>query len=445
MQHYGILSLLPVAVVIVLVFFTRRTAASLLAGTVVGAVLLYGKGFPRPWLDVVYGVMGSELWIWLVLVCGFFGSLVALFEKSGGILGFTAVAARFCRGEKSTLLGAWLLGVEIFVDDWLSILSVGAAMRQATDRFRIPREMLAFLSNATASSVCVIVPTSTWGVFMISQLVSSGVCPAGEGIGTFLRTLPLLFYPLLALLCGLLFALGILPKFGPMKAAYRDARRSEREGGEKPGETEQKPSNPLNFILPVALITAITIATGEILYGTLACLVFCAVLYLPQRLMGPGEYLDTVIAGFKDMIGVLFIVTSAFLLRDINALLGMPEYVIGAAKAAMSPQLLPVTAFLLVTALGVAAGNFWGICAIAFPVIIPIARALDGNLLLTAAAIISATAAASHLCFYGSESTLACSAARIENVRYAQTAVPLLMIPFVLSALCFLGAGILLG
>ena len=78
MEHYGILSLLPVAVVIVLVFFTRRTAASLLAGTVVGAVLLYGTGFPRPWLDVVYGVMGSDLWIWLVLVCGFFGSLSVL-------------------------------------------------------------------------------------------------------------------------------------------------------------------------------------------------------------------------------------------------------------------------------------------------------------------------------------------------------------------------------
>ena len=437
MERYGLLSLLPVAVVIVLVFFTRRTAASLLAGTVVGAVLLYGKNFPKPWLDVVYGVMGSDLWIWLVLVCGFFGSLVALFEKSGGILGFTGVAARFCRGERRTLLGAWLLGVVIFVDDWLSILSVGAAMRQATDRFRIPREMLAFVSNATASSVCVIVPTSTWGVFMISQLVSSGVCPAEDGMGTFLHTLPLLFYPLLALLCGLLFALGVLPKFGPMKTAYRDLRAAKHREEEENDIDGPKPSSPLNFLLPVALITAITIVTGEILYGTLACLVFCAVLYLPQKLMGPGEYLDAVIAGFKDMIGVLFIVTSAFILRDINALLGMPEYVIGAAKAAMSPQLLPVTAFLLVTALGVAAGNFWGICAIAFPVIIPIAQALDGNLLLTAAA--------SHICFYGSESTLACSAAQIENVRYAQTAVPMLMVPFVLSALCFLGAGILLG
>ncbi len=120
-------------------------------------------GFPKPWLDVVYGVMGSDLWIWLVLVCGFFGSLVALFEASGGIYGFTAIAAKICKGEKRTLFASWLLGVVVFVDDWLSILSVGTAMRRATDRFRIPREMLAFLSNSTASSVCVIVPTSTWG------------------------------------------------------------------------------------------------------------------------------------------------------------------------------------------------------------------------------------------------------------------------------------------
>ena len=171
MEQYGVLSLLPVAVVIVLVFLTKRTAVSLLAGTVVGAVLLYGPGFPKPWVDVVYGVMGSELWIWLVLVCGFFGSLVALFEASGGIHGFTAIAARFCSGEKRTLLAAWLLGVLVFVDDWLSILSVGSAMRRAVDRFRI--EMLAFLGNATASAICVVVPHLR-RVYEVSQLVATG-------------------------------------------------------------------------------------------------------------------------------------------------------------------------------------------------------------------------------------------------------------------------------
>ena len=38
MENYGVLSLLPVAVVIVLVFLTKRTTVSLLAGTLVGAV-----------------------------------------------------------------------------------------------------------------------------------------------------------------------------------------------------------------------------------------------------------------------------------------------------------------------------------------------------------------------------------------------------------------------
>lgn len=440
-MDYGILSLLPVAVVIVLVFFTRRTALSLLAGTLVGAVMLHGAGFFSPWLDVVYGVMGSDLWIWLVLVCGFFGSLVALFEASGGIYGFTAIVARVCKGPKSTLLAAWILGILIFVDDWLSILSVGAAMRRATDRHGIPREMLAYLTNTTASSICVIVPTSTWGVFMISQLVAVGICPAEAGMSTFLHVIPFLFYPLMALLCGLLFALGGLPKYGPMKTAFRQAQAAVLA---EEAQEEERKGNALNFLLPVILITAITIATGEILYGTLTCLVFCALLYLPQKLMKPGEYLDRILSGFKDMIGVLFIVTSAFILRDINRLLGMPDYVIGAAKGAMSPQILPAAAFLIVTILGVAAGNFWGICAIAFPVIIPIAQALGANQLLTAAAIISATAAASHLCFFDSEATLACSASQIDNVRYAQAAVPMILLPVILSALLYLAAGMLL-
>lgn len=441
MEHYGILSLLPIAVVLVLVALTKRTAVSLLAGTLVGAVLLYGAGFPKPWLDVVYGVLGSHLFLWIVLVCGFFGGLVALFEKSGGVRAFTDLAGRVCKGPRSTLAGAWLLGILVFVDDWLSILSVGSAMRRATDRCRVPREMLAYVCNTTASSICVIVPTSTWGVFMISQLVATGICAEADGMRTFLHTIPLLFYPLLALLCGLLFSLGVLPKLGPMRRAVCAAPQEAAEEE----EPEVRKPNALNFLLPVILITALTIATGEILYGTLAALVFCALLYLPQRLMGPGAYLDTVLTGFKDMVGVLFIVASAFILRDINALLGLPDYVIGAARAAVSPQLLPLVAFLIVTALGVAAGNFWGICAIAFPVIVPIAQAIGGNVVLTAAAIVSATAAGSHICFFGSEATITCAATQIDNVRYARAVVPMVLVPFGLAAAAYLAAGLLMG
>ncbi|MFR2156207.1 MAG: hypothetical protein ACLS43_03250 [Evtepia gabavorous] len=70
-----------------------------MAGTLVGAVMLYGVHFAKPWLEVVYGVMGSELWIWLVLVCGFFGSLVALFEASGGSMALPTSLLKSAKGR----------------------------------------------------------------------------------------------------------------------------------------------------------------------------------------------------------------------------------------------------------------------------------------------------------------------------------------------------------
>ena len=64
---------------------------------------------------------------------------------------------------------------------------------------------------------------------------------------------------------------------------------------------------------------------------------------------------------------------------------------------------------------------------------------------MCAGAIISATAAGSHLCFFGSEATLACSASQIDNVRYAQCATPLILLPVLLALIVYLAAGFLVG
>ena len=210
--------------------------------------MLYGTGFAKPWLDVVYGVMGGDLWIWLVLVCGFFGAWWRC-SKPLGDPWLHRHRGQGLQGEKRTLVASWLLGIVTFVDDWLSILSVGTAMRRATDRFHIPREMLAFLSNATATSICVIVPTSTWGVFMISQLVATDVCTSEAGMSTFVQVLPFLFYPLVALLCGFLYSVDILPKIGPMRKAYALAKEQTapveespvHESGKKPPRAQFSP------------------------------------------------------------------------------------------------------------------------------------------------------------------------------------------------------------
>lgn len=444
MDSYGILSLLPMVVGIALVLVTKRTAASLLAGTVVGAVILYGVEFPKHWLDVVYGTLSSQLWIWVMLTVGIFGSLVALFERSGGSRGFTAAAARFCGGPRRSLLMTWLLSIVVFVDDYLAILSVGSAMKGITDRYRIPWEMLAFLTCTVSAAACVIIPISSWGMFITSQLAATGICEASEGIYTYLRLIPLLFYPLLMVICGGLYAAGMLPVFGPMKRAYlREQSQELAREAETREETGRKP-HAWNLLLPMAVIVAVTLTAGDAMYGVFGGLIACGVLYIPQKLMTGKEFLDTAFSGFRDMLGVLFIVGIAFVLRDINDLLGMPEYVLGAAGSALVVELLPMAAFLISFALGFAAGNFWGICAISMAVLVPMTRSMGGDMLLCAGAIVSGIVASCNACFFASQATLAASASGITNDDYAKTALPLQAVPFVLSAAAYLAAGFLL-
>ena len=84
-----------------------------------------------------------------------------------------------------------------------------------------------------------------------------------------------------------------------MRKAYALAKEQTAPVEESPVHESGKKPHALNFLLPIVLVTVVTILTREILYGTLLCLVFCALLYLPQKLLTPGQFLDTVMSGFK--------------------------------------------------------------------------------------------------------------------------------------------------
>lgn len=459
MDNYGIISLVPVLCVIVLVFLTKRTMASLITGSIIGAVILYGKDFFLNWLDAVYAVLSDGTWQWLFLVCGLFGCIVGLFEASGGALGFSKTATRICKGKKQSLFMTWILGIIVFADDWLNALAVGAAMRNVTDKFKVPRELLAYIIAATGAVVCTLIPFSTWGVFMAGQLESNGVAAAGEGMSVYIQTLPYVFYAIFALILVPLYIIGIVPHFGPMKKAELRAEntgqilpdsmlgmvKAEREAAAEEDEAEGKPIRAINFLIPLAVLVVITIFTKEMLYGIFGCFVVCAVMYFPQKLLTMEEFFDSMISGFKDMLGVIGIISAAFILKQMNNALGLPAYVIGLVQDSLDPRLLPVVAFIVVALLCFAAGNFWGMLAIAFPVITPIAMALDANLILVSGAMISGCVFGSNACFFGSEVSLTCTTTQIQNQDYAKTALPLIAIPFILSIIFYIIFGYMKG
>lgn len=141
------------------------------------------------------------------------------------------------------------------------------------------------------------------------------------------------------------------------------------------------------------------------------------------------------------MVLVLAIVCSAFFLQQANDALGLTPYVIEIVEPILSPSMMPVISFLVIGLLSFATGSFWGVAAISFPIIIPLAESMDVNVLIACGAVISGTAFGSHSCFYSDAVTLTCSSSQISNSDYARTVLPLLALPLALGFAAFLVVG----
>ena len=164
MNDYGLLTILPICIVIIISLKTKRTMLALLLGTVTSYLIISGKDFAGAWTDAMYRAACDQEHMWVFLVCGLFGSLITLIGASHGTLAFAKWLEKHCKSEKSTLLTTWLLGIAIFIDDYLNILTLSTCMKRVSDKRKIPREALAYVIDSTGAPVCVLLPFSTWAI-----------------------------------------------------------------------------------------------------------------------------------------------------------------------------------------------------------------------------------------------------------------------------------------
>ena len=76
--------------------------------------------------------------------------------------------------EDTFMLQGWF-SPELIANRNRFVLTVGAIMQPIADRFRISREKLAFLIDATAAPVCIIAPISAWAAATSSRAEAVGV------------------------------------------------------------------------------------------------------------------------------------------------------------------------------------------------------------------------------------------------------------------------------
>lgn len=454
MDNYGIITLLPPILIIAFALITKKTFEALVLGGLVGCVIAYGTGFFGGYLDFLYETMSDTGNIWVILTVGIFGSFIAIMRKAKATSGFTALVLKYSNSEKKSMMISWIMGIIIFVDEYLNVLTIGNVMRSVCDKQKTPREMLAYVIDSTGVPVCMLIPISTQAVYWAGMLAEEKeLAYLGSGMDIFIKTIPFSFYAMAATVVVPLVILGVIPKIGPMKKAYQrtlNTGMTYNEGSRKFNLTVEDPdentSSLWDFFLPmIALIGGTFYFDVDLLHGVIIGTVVASAMYLIKRRITFSEFSEAFISGFADMFLMFAIIISALTLQKVLAAIGMSDFIVDTVAPYMSPALLPAMAFIIVVVLSFVTGSCWGVPAVTLPIIVPLGMAVGADPVLTVAAILSSATFGAHACFYSDATVLSSSAAGIENMDHALTQIPYALIAGGVAIIGFLVTGFIMA
>jgi tetracycline resistance efflux pump len=448
------LALLPIITILVVSVTTRRTLLALFSGTLVGSILIGGWGFFDSWVKYFGVSLADDTLQWLLLVVGLFGILLAVFNASGAVRDFALWAERFVNTKRKSLVATWILTIILFIDDYLNALTVGSSMKTVTDHYRVPRTMVGTIIKMTSAPIAVIIPFSTWAVFFAALLENDDVTVGGTGMGAYLKGLPFIFFGWIALIIGILLALGWLPAVGTLK---KDLARAQETGDTLPANTSEEEREfelagsrgegserplPFNFLIPIVTLIVVTIvADVDILKGTAAALIVALILSIAQKKLRIRQALDTAFEGILSMGFVLVLSVLAFMVQHINVDLKLVDWVIHVTEPAMNGAILPAVVFLVCGVYAYATGSFWDLAAVITPIVLPLAIAMGVDPILAGTAVFSGAAFGSTTCLYGDGIILASKSVGVKPVNLMTAILPYAGLAAGLSVIAYLITG----
>ena len=435
----SLLVLLPALVTVVTAILSRRPIESLLAGVFVGLLMLEPAAALSNFSSILLDVMMDETIAWVIIVCGLMGSLITLLMRVGAASAFSRALSSKAQNSTSALLYTWLLGLVVFIDDYLNALAVGSSMRKVTDKFKVSREMLAYVVDSTAAPICVLVPVSTWAVFYAGLFMDAGYAESGQGMALYISAIPYMVYPIAAMLLVPLVAVGIVPALGMMKSAQQRAAEGsaplpiDDNEEESLVDTEDR-VRIYHFVLPIVALLGFSIWYDlDVQIGVIMSVAVTIILFGAQRLMAWTQMFDAVIDGIKIMLPALTMVVMAFVFKEVNDMLGLATYVIKNVAPLMTPLMFPALTFLTMALISFATGSSWGVFAIAIPIILPLAESVGVSIPLAIGALVSASAFGSHACFYSDATVLAAQGSGCDVMDHALTQIPYALIAAAIS------------
>lgn len=440
-SKWGLLTILPPLIAIILALVTKNVVLSLFVGVFSGSFMLALNG--NHVFDALIDGFGSFVSIalnsladpWnagIVLQVLTIGGLIALVGKLGGTRAVAEALAKHAKSARSTQMITWLLGLFIFFDDYANALIVGPIMRPVCDKQKISREKLSFIVDATSAPVAGLMIISTWIGYELSVIKDAfaTVDPSINPFSVFLQTLPYRFYNILMLLF-IVFTALLLREFGPMLKAERRARHEGkvlRDGATPMVSEDMDDLEPVahvklsiwNAIIPIGTLIVASLAgfyfngrsallAGEdmtlitlmkdaplslnaimqafgasdasivLFQSALIASILTMIMGLFQKAWNMQEAIDIWVKGMKSLIITGVILILAWSLSTVIKDLGTAIYLSGALQDHLPSFLLPSLIFILGSLISFATGTSYGTMGILMPLAIPIAYTIGGG------------------------------------------------------------------
>ena len=467
MTDPGWYSILPPVLAIVLAIWTKQVILSLFAGIWIGSTILAGfnpvSGVASGIDSVIHvfsDVGDTRVLIFTLLV----GSLIATIEHTGGVRGFIHFleSRRWVHNGLRAQILAWATGLVVFIESNITLLVAGSVSRPLFDRYKISREKLAYIIDATSAPVCVMIPLNAWGAVIIGLIASSGV---ENPLEAFIQAIPYNFYAITAIILSAIVIWKNI-NLGPMKKA-----EERTQGGDilwpgatpmvdiskelvvdEPGKT---PSAALMVIPVVAMVLMMPLAlyiTGDgnliegsgsksIMWAIIVAIVIAWVMNFIYGEHSANELMRLFMKGASGMLPIATILLFALALGDIANLLGTGVYVANVVGATIAEPLLAPLVFIVSAFIAFSVGSSWGTFAIMIPIAVPIAVTLGLPMPLLLGAAISGAIFGDHASPISDTTVVASMASATDHIDHVRTQLPYALIAAAIASVGFFLAG----
>lgn len=493
MNDFGVLSVLPPLLAIILALRTRQVYISLVVGIWLGWLIISDWNPVQGTLATIEGfveVFKSPGNTRTIMFSALVGALLLFIQYSGGVRGFIERIDRVLVSMENKKIGksrvlvqlmALVIGVLLFIETSISSLTVGTLFRPVFDRLKIPREKLAYIADSSSAPSSILIPFNAWGAFIMGLLLTQGV---EAPFRTLISAMVYNFYPILTIL--MVFIVIVSRKdFGPMARAEKRTRETGKllNDGARPMVSDEVTSyemkegirpRAMNMVIPLLtmvvmmivfliytgwnavegstgfmdhLVSAIGHGSGSaaVLYAVTSSILVSMILYRAQGIMKVKKMVSLILKGISELMPLALLMMLAFSISHVCNTLGTGQYVAGVTEGWLSPALLPAVVFILSAFIAFSTGTSWGTFAIMISIALPMAEMHGANLFLVVAATMGGGVFGDHCSPISDTTIISSMASASDHIDHVKTQLPYALVTGTITVLIYLVLGFVMS